>query len=211
MADVIVGKASEDRLAVIEDKTQVYGLKGNDTISSNGKSDIFLIGGSGDDVLNMTGGNGTLSGGQGSDTFNLFYSADKPISAVIEDIDPANDQIIITYDGNTAPQLNSVVSGNDVIWTDSEGYFNLTLKGSTDASDYFDGTAHEYIWDILRITNQERENQGLSPLVLSQDLTDAAMIRSEEIIENYAHGSSCFTRPDGCNKILLEHGRKHLF
>ena len=66
MADVIAGKASNDSLGAMEDKTQIYGLKGNDTLSNGGKSDVLLIGGSGDDVLNMTGGNGTLSGGKGA-------------------------------------------------------------------------------------------------------------------------------------------------
>ena len=62
MSEVLVGKASGDRLNVIADKTQVYGLKGNDTLISENKKEILLIGGSGDDSLIMFGGNGTLSG-----------------------------------------------------------------------------------------------------------------------------------------------------
>ena len=196
-ADVIVGKSTGDGLSVLDDNTQVYGLAGNDTLKSHSKKDVLLIGGSGDDVLRMTGGTGTLAGGKGKDTFELNYSADKKISVVIEDIDPANDKIVVNFDGTTTPNLNSKVSGNDVIWTDNQGYFNLTLKGSNDASDYFDGTAHEYVWDVLRLTNQEREKQGLSPLVLSQGLMDGATIRSAEQIQLYSHtrpdGTSCFT------------------
>lgn len=192
MADVMVGKSLNDQLATLEDRTQVYGLAGSDTLKSNGKNEILLVGGSGDDILQMTGGNGTLSGGAGSDTFELNYSATQKISAVIEDIDPDNDKIIITYDGETLPQLSYSISGGDVVWTDDKGYFNVTLKGSSDSSDYYEGTAHEFIWEVLRLVNQERENQGLPALTLSQGLVDGAQIRSAEQIELYGH-----KRPDG--------------
>ena len=191
-AEVLVGTSSDNVLIVTTDKTQTYGLAGNDTLVSSGKSDAQLIGGSGNDVLSMTGGNGTLSGGKGSDTFNLSYSADQTISAVIEDIDSANDKIVITYGGNATPRLNSVASGSNVVWTDSNGYFNLTLKGSNDASDYYDEEGTPYIWEVLRLTNQERENEGLAPLTMSNGLTYAAGIRSQEIIKLFSH-----TRPDG--------------
>ena len=92
MADVIVGKSTKDKLVTAEDKTQVYGLAGNDTLISDGKNKILLVGGSGNDLLRMTGGNGTLSGGKGSDTFELNFSAEKKISAVIEDLDPTADK-----------------------------------------------------------------------------------------------------------------------
>ncbi len=196
-AEVLVGKSGKDKLVVAADKTQIYGLAGNDTLESNGKNNILLIGGSGDDILNMTGGTGTLSGGKGSDTFNLSYSVDKKISVVIEDIDPTNDKIFITNDDKDTAQLSYMISGEDIIWTDDKGYFNLTLKGSTDASDYYEGTANEYIWEILRIVNEEREERNLSPLTLAQGLMDATSIREQELVELYSHtrpdGSSCFT------------------
>lgn len=196
MAEVIHGTTSADVLTAYESKTQVYGLAGDDTLSSDSNSEVLLIGGSGNDVLNMTGGNGTLSGGDGSDTFNLVYSASKPISVVIEDADPYNDRINVTFEGDSHP-ISYSISGSDVVWSDAEGYFRLTLKGSTDASDYFDGTAHEYVWEILEEVNEEREDVGLEPLVLSQALTDAAAIRAQEISTNFSHtrpdGTSCFT------------------
>ena len=197
MAEVIHGAATGDNLAVSANKTQVYGLAGSDTLTSDSKSDVLLIGGSGNDYLIMTGGNGTLSGGTGADIFDFTYSADKKISAVIEDIDPTNDKIFVHFAGNVVPELSSVTSGNDVVWTSGDGYFNLTLKGSSDASDYFDGTASENVWEVLRLTNNERENQGLPWFTLSQGLTDGAAIRSTEIVTLFSHtrpnGESCFT------------------
>ena len=85
LADVLHGNASGNQLNAGADKTQIYGLQGNDTLTSDGKSDVLLIGGSGDDRLIMSGGNGTLSGGAGNDTFELTYSATKKLSAIIED------------------------------------------------------------------------------------------------------------------------------
>ena len=208
MADVIVGKTKKDKLVAFEDRTQIYGLAGNDTLISDNKKEVLLIGGSGNDVLRMTGGSGTLSGGAGKDTFELNYSAGKKLSAVIEDIEPSKDKIVVKFDGNKAPKLKYTVEGSDVVWTDDKGYFKLTLKGSSDASDYYEGEVHEYIWDILRITNEEREAKGLSPLTLSQGLMDGATIRSKEITKKEEHtrpdGSSCFTAVEKSYLMLGE-------
>ena len=198
MAEVLHGTAtSGDNLYASANKTQVYGLAGDDTLTADGKSDILLIGGSGNDRLIMTGGNGTLSGGTGADIFELTYSADQKISVVIEDIDPTADKIVVHFAGTDTPQLSSIASGNDVVWTTGNNYFNLTLKSSSDASDYFDGTASDNVWEVLRLTNNERENQGLTGLTLSQALTDGAAIRATEIVNTYSHtrpdGNSCFT------------------
>lgn len=116
---------------------------------------------------------------------------------MIEDIDPTNDKIVVNFDGSSAPELTSKISGKDVIWTDDKGYFSLTLKVSNDASDYYDGASNEKFWDVLRLVNQEREKEGLSPLTLSQGLSDGAAIRAPEIVTTFAHerpdGTSCFT------------------
>ena len=196
-ANVVHGDSSRNQLVSAYDNTQIYGLAGNDTIESVNKKNVLLIGGSGSDVLNMTGGTGTLSGGAGADTFNLNYSASATLSAVIEDIEPDKDRIVITYDGGAAPELSYSISGGNVIWTDAEGYFNVTLKSYSSSSDFFDDECHEYIWDVFWLVNQERERQGLSQLVLSEGLNDAASIRAVELDEVYSHtrpdGTSCFT------------------
>ena len=46
MSEVLVGKKTGDNLTAIGNKTQVYGLAGNDTLTSNGKSNVLLVGGS---------------------------------------------------------------------------------------------------------------------------------------------------------------------
>ena len=205
MAKVLHGDANGNQLNASENKTQIYGLKGNDTLISDGKSDVLLIGGSGNDTLIITGGNGSLSGGDGSDVFELNYSADKKLSAVIEDLDPSEDKIIVNFEGSTTPQLTSSVNGNDVVWQDSDGNFNVTLKSVRD-NDYFDGTASNDSWDaweawkVLELVNQAREDDGKSPLTMSQGLMRGASIRAQEITSLGQDGAlSNHTRPNGTN------------
>ena len=57
----------------------------------------------------------------------------------------------------------------------------------------------EFAEEVLRLVNIERANVGVQPLELSEDLTERANIRAEEIVEEFSH-----TRPDGssCFSIL---------
>ena len=180
MAEVLHGYASADLLNARADKSQVYGLKGNDTLTSDNKSDVLLVGGSGSDSLIISGGNGTLSGGEGSDTFELTYSADKKLSAVIEDLIPTEDKIVVNFDGDTPPQISTTTSGLDVVLRDNSGNLNVTLKGVRD-NDYFDGDTDEKVWTILEMTNVVREYFDKSPLTMSDGLTEGAEIRVQEI------------------------------
>ncbi|MBE8951002.1 MAG: hypothetical protein SR3Q1_10495 [Quinella sp. 3Q1] len=180
MSKVLHGGEGVDTLNASSDKAQLYGLKGNDTLISDGKSDVLLVGGGGEDSLIVMGGEATLSGGDGSDVFEFTYSADKKVSAVIEDLEPSKDKIVVNFIGNTAPQLSSVASGNDVVWSDADGNFNLTLK-SVRENDYFDGEASDEAWKVLELTNAEREAASLSPLTMSQGLMTGAQTRAEEI------------------------------
>ena len=110
MAEVLHGNASNNQLNATENRTQAYGLSGNDTLTSDGKSDVLLVGGSGDDSLIMSGGKATLSGGNGADTFELNYSATKSLSAVIEDLNPSEDKIVVNFAGNLQPSRVAMMS-----------------------------------------------------------------------------------------------------
>lgn len=107
----------------------------------------------------------------GKDTFELTYSATKKLSTVIEDVEPANDKIVVNFDGDTAPQLTTVTSGNDVVLSDGE-LLNVTLKGIRD-NDYLDSNASEQVWEVLKLTNVEREKENLTALTMSDGLTAA--------------------------------------
>ncbi len=64
---------------------------------------------------------------------------------------------------------------------------------------------YEQAYEILELTNAEREKVGLSPLTMDKDLLDAAMIRAAESAVNFDH-----TRPNGedwrslCSKMYGE-------
>ncbi len=199
MSTVLHGTTQNDGLTVAADNTQVYGLAGNDTLTSANHGGVLLIGGSGDDLIQLSGGKGTLSGGAGKDTFAFYYSAAASVSAVIEDVDYADDKIIVT--GSTAPQLAIADNGNDLIVSSGDGLFSVTLKGTRESKNYFDGTAPDGVWDVLELTNDERESQNLTPLTLNQDLTSGSSVRAQEIIKTFGHtrpdGSSCFTVLNG--------------
>ena len=195
MPQILHGDAQGNWLIATDDTAQLYGLAGNDTLTSANCNDVLLIGGSGDDFLQLSGGNGTLSGGDGADTFAIYYSATNSVSAVLEDIDPANDKIIIT--GETTPKIASTADETDLIIVSVDGNLSVTLKGVQEQKNYFDGTAPEEVWDVLRLTNAERADSGVSLLTLNQDLTDGASVRAVEIEETFGHtrpnGESCFT------------------
>ena len=195
MSAILHGDAQGNNLIVTADTTQVYGLAGNDTLTSANHDDVLLIGGSGDDFLQLSGGNGTLSGGDGADIFAFYYSTRHPVSAVIEDIDPDSDKIIVT--GATTPKLTSTADETDLIITSDDGYLSVTIAGVQEDKNYFDATASEEIWDVLRLTNTQRESEGVTWLTLNQDLTDGASVRAVEIEDTFRHtrpdGTSCFT------------------
>jgi len=73
---------------------------------------------------------------------------------------------------------------------------NLSITGTFD---------YNQAYEILRLTNEERAKQGLSPLTMDKDLLDAAMIRAAETAINFDH-----TRPNGeqwrslCSKMYGE-------
>lgn len=98
----------------------------------------------------------------------------------------------------------------DLIWRDTvQGGFRVTLKSARE-NDYFDGTAPDEAWDVLKLTNQERENLNLSPLTVSDGLTKAASVRAQEITEILSHtrpdGTNCFTVFDEVGKTYWAYG-----
>ena len=63
--------------------------------------------------------------------------------------------------------------------------------------EYYDQDGNEQIWEVLEEVNEEREDAGLAPLTLSQEIMDATAVRANELVEYYSHtrpdGTSCFT------------------
>ena len=65
------------------------------------------------------------------------------------------------------------------------------------AADYADSAAEEYALQVAAIVNRERAANGLSALKFSDELSNAALVRAQEIQTSFSHtrpaGTSCFT------------------
>ena len=206
-AEVIHGSEGNDHIDGNGRNVQVYGLSGDDTVSARG-SNVILIGGSGNDVLDFQDGRATLSGGAGNDTFSLTYSEGAPLEALIEDIDPTNDHLLVNYIGDEAASLRYTVKAHNVVLMDADGNLNITLQSMRPLDVYYDQVGNEYFWNVLRIVNEEREKVGAAPLTLSQDLMNSAAVRAQEIASSFSHtrpdGSSCFSALSNQNGALGE-------
>lgn len=100
----------------------------------------------------------------------------------------------ILSDKNGTPIVHFVRPGDVVVRASfSDGdvktyLFHITGKAIDDTS--FDWSM--FAMDVIRLTNEEREKAGLSPLKPAFDLSEPATIRAEEASRHYSH-----TRPDG--------------
>jgi len=101
--------------------------------SPNGDTDDgdALMGGFGDDVL-LIGSQDTATGGDGSDVFTLGTWIQSGSSAVIQDYDPADDEIIVVHEGS-APALTIVDDGatNALIQLDGTTIASVTGAAAT--------------------------------------------------------------------------------
>ncbi len=59
-----------------------------------------------------------------------------------------------------------------------------------------------YAWQVLDEVNHYREDYGLPPLVLSDELCDDADVRARELITEFSH-----TRPDGTSCFSVIRGK----
>lgn len=85
----------------------------------------------------------------------------------------------------------SILSGSLVMTPYfAESYANA-LTSSTE-----DDTRNK-IERIVELVNEERAKEGIAPVTLNETMTNAAMLRAEEIVESFSHtrpdGTSCFT------------------
>ena len=75
------------------------------------------------------------------------------------------------------------------------------ITGEAEEVSYTVGCLLEETQEAIRLANQKRENHGLDPLPIDDDLMELAEIRAEKIRELYSH-----TRPDGTSVVDLRCG-----
>lgn len=75
------------------------------------------------------------------------------------------------------------------------------LSGSLSLTSFAEITplsdSREKIERVVELVNEERAKKGVAPVTLNETMTEAAMLRAEEIVESFSHtrpdGTSCFT------------------
>lgn len=67
-------------------------------------------------------------------------------------------------------------------------------EGSTDSDGSEDSEegVHPYVLRIVELVNEERAKEGLNPVTLDTNASNAALVRSKEIVNSFSH-----TRPNG--------------
>lgn len=74
---------------------------------------------------------------------------------------------------------------------------SVTVGGSDNTDDSTALSEDEYIDEVIRLVNIERESEGLTPFVKNDDLCAVADVRAKELVKLFSHtrpdGTSCFT------------------
>lgn len=99
----------------------------------------------------------------------------QPAPPASEDTEPALPPPTPSVPGTTAPDTQPPVS-------DSEDEETTPPTGSV----------HPYVLRIVELVNEERIKAGLNPVILDEAASNAALIRSKEIVSSFSH-----TRPNG--------------
>ena len=99
---------------------------------------------------------------------------------------------VISPDG-TSFLIHFIVDGLEMLPVIEKELAEIEAPDS-DLTDYEDriATPDDYAEQMLALINQIRSKRNIPPLRLSKDLTDAATIRANEIIQMFSH-----TRPNG--------------
>ncbi|MGN0496595.1 MAG: CAP domain-containing protein [Lachnospiraceae bacterium] len=170
-------------------------------------------------VLALTLAAGSLFGGMTSGTVYAMESdqnteIEEDVSVVVEDTQESSDTTEIAEITSVEEESTEEVSTEEVLTEDviEDSSSETLAEGIVSDSYKFNqllGASSEYnvnaAYDVLKLVNQQRANNGLSPLKMDIDLYKAAMVRAKEISTYFSH-----TRPDGtmcytaCSKIYGE-------
>lgn len=103
--------------------------------------------------------------------------------------------------------LGTIINENGLSYAEADeqkAWFveNFNIYRGLDAGSYesssnssADIDIDEFCEEVIRLTNKEREKEGLDPLTADSDLMDFAQVRAEEISEYFSHH-----RPDGVSE-----------
>ena len=189
------------------DKSLTYKTDNQNIVTVSNEGSVYAVG-AGTATVTCTASNGiqttceitvivpvtSISVESDRNRFKIGETAGFKVTVYPEDATDKSYTISISGSGGSLSENNAVLCS-------SSGTTTITATASNGVSgkrdiEIFD--MNELAAEVVRLTNIERANQGLSALSGSNSLLNsAAMTRAVEIITNYSHtrpnGSSCFT------------------
>ena len=204
--DILYGNLGEDILEGGSGNDQLYGGQENDSVS----------GGMGNDTLYGDRGHDTLTGGAGADVFGLGNSTqDRDILTDFEDgvdlllLPDGVNQVTVQNIGNNQTSIRLTLTGEEILILEgiaaaaitSADFVNSDLTVASEmTTDIVENT--EFIQEVIQLTNQFRQDNGLNDLTFDPQLATAAQSHSENMaLQDFfshtgADGSSIGDRVD---------------
>ncbi|MEA5543122.1 CAP domain-containing protein [Limnoraphis robusta Tam1] len=199
--DILQGEEGNDILFGNLENDTLYGGDGNDSLFG-GRGNDLLLGGDGNDTLSGDLGNDTLTGGRGEDFFLLLQPQQS--QDLITDFEPGIDLIVLPNDGSEV-QVQAV--GNNqtrlVLSSTGEEFARLdgVLPSQLTENDFLGNVVFEseednsgssqqpiedqppssWVSEVIELTNNFRQNNGLQPLMFNSQLGNAAQQHSENM------------------------------
>ncbi|MGB3536001.1 MAG: CAP domain-containing protein [Microcoleaceae cyanobacterium] len=189
--DFLYGNLGEDTLDGGIGDDQLFGGRDNDSV----------VGGLGNDIVYGDLGNDILTGGEGADVFGLGTSSDdRDIITDFEDgVDllrlPSNfNEVTIQDIGNNQTSITLTLTGEEIVILEG-------IEASAISSDDFDNGGvivnggspiteppidSSFVDEVVQLTNQFRQDNGLDPLSFDPQLATAAQTHSQNMaIEDF--------------------------
>ncbi len=186
--DFLYGNLGEDTLQGGIGDDQLYGGRDND----------LVVGGEGNDTVYGDLGNDILTGGGGVDVFGLGTSSnDRDVITDFEDgidllrLPDGINQVTIQDIGNNQTTISLTLTGEEIVTL-------AGIEASAITSDDFDNggvvvggsqtesTVNSLINEVIQLTNQFRQDNGLNALSFDPQLATAAQTHSQNMaIEDF--------------------------
>jgi uncharacterized protein YkwD len=188
--DVLAGNLGRDTISGGNGNDVVFGGQGNDVIEGGSGSDL-LAGDLGDDTLTGGGGFDVLTGGDGRDRFVLEVGNDLD---TITDFLSGTDILQLPAGVNFSDLTFSATSGNTLIQTTSgqsiallQGVSPATISAANfvtaDEAAPIETTLDAFEAEVLALTNQFRQANGVGTLAANANLFQAAEAHSQNMAD----------------------------
>jgi uncharacterized protein YkwD len=187
--DFLYGNLGEDTLDGGSGDDQLYGGRDNDVVN----------GGAGNDTVYGDLGNDTLTGGGGADVLGLSASSlDRDVITDFEDgvdllrLPNGVNEITIQDLGNNQTAITLTLTGEEIVRLEGIAASAITSDDFENSGVIVGGSQTEptvnssFIDEVIQLTNQFREDNGLDPLSFDPQLATAAQTHSQNMaIEDF--------------------------